>query len=477
DREKEILAFKPVPYYELQATFEKDGETFIAFHKEGRFWEKEKAEMAFSKKADYGTIVSVSKSEKKISKPLPFNTTTFLRAATAIGFSAAGAMSIAETLYQRGLISYPRTDNTVFPPSINIRKILELLLRVDEFYKDAEELLAKKSLVPSSGAKPTKDHPPIHPVDFPKEKLSSQEWKIYELVSRRFFAVLSEDAVVENISAEIDLAGEPYMARGQRYLELGWKKFYPYSKASEVLLPSLSPGEKVKLLSLDFLSKETKPPARYSQGTLIKTMADLGLGTKSTRHETIQKLYSRHYISGSKAIEPNKIAFAVIDSLERFDGMIVKPKMTSELEKEMDEIAAGKKTKKQVVDDSRAMLLSALKELLKNKEEIGIALRSALREDNHKFPCTREGCKGMLLVRTGRTGKRFLGCTEYPKCTNTFPLPQKGVVSATGKECEHCGHPMISVKNGRYSFKMCIHPECKSKEEWKNKNAKKKKKE
>ncbi|MFH1233986.1 MAG: DNA topoisomerase I [Candidatus Diapherotrites archaeon] len=473
DREKEILAFKATAYWELQATFEKGKEKFLAFHKAGRFWEKEKAESAFAKKADYGTVLKVTKSEKKIAKPLPFNTTTFLRAATAIGFSAAGAMSVAETLYQRGLISYPRTDNTVFPPSINLRKILEQLMRVEPFYKIVEELLAKKSLVPSRGASATKDHPPIHPVDFPKEKLSEQEWKIYELVCRRFFAVLGDDALVENLSVDIDLAGEPYVARGQLYIELGWKKFYPYSKASEVILPKLEQGDKVKLIELEFLAKETKPPARYSQGTLIKTMAELGLGTKSTRHETIQKLYYRHYIHGAKAIEPNKIAFAVIDSLEKFDGVIVKPKMTSELEKEMDEIAAGKKGKKLVVDDSREMLLEALKELLKNKNEIGMALRLALRADSHKFPCTREGCTGMLVVRTGKTGKRFLGCTSYPACTTIFPLPQKGSITAMDKKCEHCGHPMIMVKNGRYSFKMCIYPGCKSKEEWRARNEKK----
>jgi DNA topoisomerase-1 len=147
--------------------------------------------------------------------------------------------------------------------------------------------------------------------------------------------------------------------------------------------------------------------------------------------------------------------------------------MTSELEKEMDEIAAGKKGKKLVVDDSREMLLEALKELLKNKNEIGMALRLALRADSHKFPCTREGCAGMLVVRTGKTGKRFLGCTSYPACTNIFPLPQKGSIAAMDKKCEHCGHPMIMVKNGRYSFKMCIYPGCKSKEEWKARNEKK----
>ena len=475
-REKEIMAFKARPYWEIEATFEKNKEKFKASHKKGRFWGKEEAEKAYSKKADYGTVQKVSRIEKKLARPLPFNTTSFLRAATSIGFSAAGAMSIAETLYQRGLISYPRTDNTVFPVSISLRKILESLLRVSKFYKDVESLLARKKLLPSRGKKATKDHPPIHPVGVPKETLSDQEWRIYELVCRRFFAVLSDDALVEALSVDIDLASEPYVARGQRFIEWGWKKVYPYSKASEVLLPALEKGDRVNLLTLELLSKETKPPARYSQGTLIKVMAENNLGTKSTRHETIQKLYFRHYIEGQKAIVPNKIAFAVISALEKCDGIIVKPEMTAELEKEMDEIAAGKKGKQEVVGDSRKMLLQALDGLLKNKEEIGKELRSAVRSDREKFECTAKGCDGTLLTRTGRTRKRFLGCSNYPKCTETYPLPQKGYITALEKPCPDCSKPTIRVKTRRYSYSMCIDPACKSKEAWRKKNAEKGKK-
>ncbi len=475
EREKQILAFKARPYWEIQATFEKSEKKFLALHKKGRFWDRQEAESAFSKKADTGVVQSVSRKEKTLARPLPFNTTSFLRAATAIGFSAAKAMSLAETLYQRGLISYPRTDNTVFPPSIGLRKILESLMHIEEFYPVATQLLSRKKLVPSRGKKAAKDHPPIHPVGTPKEKLSPQEWRVYELVCRRFFAVLSDDARIESLSVQIELAGEPYVATGQRFIEWGWKKVYPYSKASEVLLPPMSSGERVKLLDLELLSKETKPPARYSQGALIKAMAEKNLGTKSTRHETIQKLYSRDYIEGRKAIKPKDIAFAVIEALERFDGIIVKPKMTAELEKEMDEIAAGKKEKRAVVEDSRKILLEALKQLLKNREEIGKAMRAALRKDREMFSCTREGCDGMLVVRVGRSGKRFLGCTNYPKCTETYPLPQKGTITALEKKCPYCGKPMIRVKTRRYSYTMCIDPNCKSKDEWRKRKEVKKK--
>jgi len=475
-REKEIQAFNAKPYWEIQATFEKEKKDFIANHKNGRFWKKEEAEKAFSKKADYGTVETVTIKEKTLAKPMPFNTTSFLRAATAIGFTASNAMSIAETLYQRGLLSYPRTDNTVFAPSIDLRKILEILKPVKEFTADIEKLLAKKKLVPSRGKKATKDHPPIHPVGAPTQNLSPYEWKIYELVCRRFFAVLSDDAKVEAMSVKIDLAAEKYVATGQVFIDKGWKAVYPYSKSKEVILPDLKPGDKTKLLNLEMLAKETKPPARYSQGTLIKEMSEKNLGTKSTRHETIQKLYYRHYIEGNKAIIPTGISFAVVDALEEYEKNIITPEMTAELEKEMDKIAAGKKSRDHVVNESRDLLSNALEDLIKNKQDIGKKMRSALYKDREKFNCTREGCDGKLLIRKGRSGKRFLGCSNYPTCTETYPLPQKGSITTVEKKCEYCAKPMIKVKATRFTYTMCIDPKCKSKENWGKKNAKKEKK-
>ena len=472
DREKEILAFKPRPYWEIEAIFEKDSKKFSALHKQGRFWEKEKALAVLKKKEPFGVVSKITIKEKTLKRPEPFNTTSFLRAATSLGFSAARAMSLAEDLYNLGYISYPRTDNAAYPATINLRKIVQTLTAYNPVSNIAKELLSKERLVPSRG-KSARDHPPIHPVALPKERLSDAHTKIYELICRRFLATLSSDAVVETIAAEILVGNEPFIARGQRYIELGWKKVYPYSQANEVLLPKLKEGETVKLLDMKLHEKKTKPPARYSQSALIKAMADLGLGTKSTRHEIIQKLYARGYIKGNKAIIPNRIAFAVIDSLEKHDGLILKPEMTANLEKEMDEIALGKRSKKGVVEDSRKLLLQVLDQLLENKVSIGQELRKAIFEDRKQFACTAEHCDGSLVVRRSKSGKRFLGCTNYPKCTVTFPLPQKGKVEPLAEKCPVCGKPMIKVTGRRYSYKMCIDPNCKSKDEWKNKTKEK----
>src|SRR3989344_6780325 len=372
------------------ALLEKDNEKFLAEHKKGKFTSKQEAEKAFAAKGKIGIVKAVQRKKRVIARPTPFNTTQFIRSATALGMSAGEAMNHAEALYQQGYISYPRTDNTVYNPTISLMAILDELKKINDFQPIVEKIISRGELNPSKGEKATKDHPPIHPVSAaPKSKLSEKQWRVYELVVRRFFATLAEDAVTENLSVDIDIADQPYVARGQTILQPGWKEFYPYSKLTEVILPQLKEGDEPKVLKQDMEEKETQPPARYSQSTLIKLMEDLGLGTKATRNEIIQKIYNRHYISGLKAIEPNRIAFAVIDSLEKHAKKVTEPKMTAELENAMDSVAAGKRSKKEVVENSRKMLEVVLEDLLVNKNTIGQDLRNALQADALLGTCNK----------------------------------------------------------------------------------------
>jgi DNA topoisomerase-1 len=466
NREKERLAFNKKKYWEYHAVFEKDSKNFSADHKKGKFWDKAEAESLFNAKPDFGKVVNLKSSSRVVKKPTPFNTTDFLRQATSIGFSANQAMEIAEFLYQQGYTSYPRTDNTVYPSSLDLAGVLKEISKVPDFKADAEALLSKGNIVASRGSKETKDHPPIHPVQAaPKENLSDRQWKIYELIVRRFMATLADDALTENVSVDIDVAGQPFVANGQKIVDIGWKAYYPYSELNEVILPRLSVGDVVNLVSLDLVEKETQPPARYSQSSLIKLMEELNLGTKSTRHTIIQKLYSRHYIFGSKSIEPSKVAFAVIDSLEKNNVDAVRPDMTAKLEIEMDKIAAGKKTKKEVVDESRKFLHAILDRMLENKESIRVGIISGFVADSIIGKCPK--CGGDLRILTSKKKKRFVGCSNYPKCVNAFPLPQKGKISPLNVNCDKCGSPKVAVSFSRRRFEMCLDPNCVTKADWK----------
>jgi len=463
NREKERLAFVSRKYWEVIAHCEKSGLEFEAMHQEEKFWDKAKAQSIFDKNPTSGVVKKIDTKVRVIKKPVPFNTTEFLRAATAIGFSAGRAMDVAETLYQKGFTSYPRTDNSVYPKSVDLKQILNKLVLVKALVDAVMSVLNQKEIVPSAG-KETKDHPPIYPVAaVQKEALSLEEWKIYELICRRFLATLSEDAKTENTSVLLDISGEPFIAKGQVILFAGWKSVYPYSELNETILPKLSVGDVVKVLKLDLLAKETQPPGRYSQGSLIKLMEELGLGTKSTRPSIIQKLYARKYISGNKSIEPSKVAFAVIDSLQSHCDIVTKPEMTAQLESEMDLVAAGKLLQRAVVDKSCSDLKSVMDLLFKNKDAVGLGLRMALRYSDIFGKCS---CGANLVLRKSKIGKRFVGCSAYPSCTVTYPLPQKGSIVPLNEYCPECKAPIISVKNGRFSYKMCLTMTCVSKKDW-----------
>ncbi|MCQ6962383.1 DNA topoisomerase I [Methanolobus chelungpuianus] len=445
EREKERDAFVAKKYWELSASLQtKKGEIFQAEHKTSRFWEKEEVDSILKKLKDTALVSSITTSTKTDKQPTPFNTTEFISAASALGYTASSAMNIAESLYMNGFISYPRTDNTVYPESIDLRAQIEIFAK-GPFKEYAEKLLAKKELVPTRGKKETTDHPPIYPASLAKKsELSEQEWKVYELVVRRFFATFAEPAEWETIKARFDISGEEFKANGARLVVPGWRWYYPYNAPEDRLLPVLTEGDQLAVLSKDVAEKETQPPGRYGQGRLIKIMEELGLGTKATRHEIISKLYSRAYIHGNP-LQPTKTAFAVVESLEKFAPTISKPDMTSKLEADMDRIAEGEIPEEEVLNESREMLFSVFRDLAENRDNISESLRAGLREDKIIGVCPECGSK--LMVMRSKKGGRFIGCEGYPECNFSLPLPRGGKVIVTEKTCDQHDLYHISIIN------------------------------
>jgi len=457
EREKEIQKFEPKTYWKVIATLKKD-KPFDATHIEGQFWDEKQAKSIYEKVKDTETA-TVKKADKKTEKelpPAPFSTTTFLQSAFYLGISTANAMAIAEELYMMGLTSYPRTDNTVYPPSLNIKRILQKLAN-SPFSKEANEVISNGRKYPMRGKKQTTDHPPIHPVGVPSGKeLTSDQQKIYELVCRRFLATLAKDAISETMDVSVDISGEEFKASGYRLIEPNWKNIYTYFREKRKPLPELSEEEKVKITKIKLKEDQTKPPKRYTQGSLIAKMEQLSLGTKSTRHEIISKLNRRKYIT-LKPLAPTPIATAVIDALTDCD--VTKPKMTAVLEKDMSAIAEGKKTLNDTVKESRQMLTEVMNELEKDKEKIRINIKNAHKEQNTVGKCPKCG-KGMI-VRTSKKEKRFVGCTGFPNCKNTYSLPQKGEIITTDKVCNTCGAPIIKViMNGKKAWEPCLNLNC-----------------
>jgi DNA topoisomerase-1 len=461
DKEREIEAFDPDDYWELFADLEKDDTTFEAqyFYEDPedgteaeRVWDEDDAEAAFDvlRQAGEAVVESVSRRTRTDDPPAPFNTTQFIRAAGSLGYSAGRAMSIAEDLYTAGYITYPRTDNTVYPDDLDERELLEAFQHT-VFGDDADSLLEADDITPTSGDEETTDHPPIHPTaDFPdRNQLSEDEWEVYELVVRRFFATVAEPAEWAHLRVVADAGGESLKANGKRLVEPGYHDVYPYYDSSENYVPAVEEGDALVIADARLDAKQTQPPRRYGQSRLIETMESMGIGTKSTRHNTIEKLYDRGYIEGDPP-RPTTLAEAVVAAAEEYADLVVSEEMTSELEADMTAIADGEKDLEDVTAESREMLDRVFDELTASREELGEHLRTSLKADKTLGPCPE--CGEDLLVRQSRTGSYFVGCDGYPECRFTLPLPSSGEPLVLDEVCEDHDLHEVKMLAGRNTF-------------------------
>jgi len=444
DREREIQAFDPEDYWEIFADLTKDGAVFESqyfYDDDGseaeRVWDEEKADAAYAdiSAVDRATVTSVRRRTRTDSPPTPFNTTAFISAASSLGYSAQRAMSIAEELYTAGYMTYPRTDNTVYPQDLEEDELLDDFVSSPDFGEDAESLLEQEEIVTTEGDEETTDHPPIHPTGElpPKSELSEDEWDVYELVVRRFFATVAEAATWERLRVVCEANGRSLKANGKRLVEPGYHAVYPYSSASETHVPDVEEGEELAMSDVELAAKQTQPPRRYGQSRLIETMESKGLGTKSTRHNSIEKLYDRGYIEGDPP-RPTTLAMAVVEAAEEFADRVVSDEMTAQLEQDMTRIANGEATLDDVTDESREMLQKVFDELADSREDIGEHLQESLKADKTLGPCPQ--CGEAMLVRRSRQGSYFVGCDGFPECRNTLPLPSTGEPLVLDEESE-----------------------------------------
>jgi DNA topoisomerase-1 len=463
DREREIEAFDPEDYWELFADLTADTQTsegFEAqyfFREEGRenerVWSKAAADTAHGRvvETDRATVTEVNRRTRTDQPPAPFNTTQFISAGSSLGHSAQNVMSIAEELYTAGYITYPRTDNTVYPEDTDPVALLETFADTGTFGEDAASLLEADQIVPTKGEKETTDHPPIHPTGElpPRQDLSEDEWELYELVVRRFLATCAEPATWEHLRVVAEANGCLLKANGKRLLTQGYHAVYPYLSTSENFVPDVQEGESLAVSDVELAAKQTQPPRRRGQSRLIETMESLGIGTKSTRHNTLQKLYDRAYIAGDPP-RPTKLAMAVVEAAEQFADRIVDEEMTAQLEADMDAIARGESTLDEVTTESREMLSVIFEELHKSREEVGDHLRNGLKADKTLGPCPE--CGEKLLVRRARRGSYFVGCDGFPDCEFTLPLPSNGEPTPIDEMCDMHDLHHVKILAGRSTY-------------------------
>lgn len=491
ERELERRAHVPEPYWEVLARFQHPDGAFEAHHATDKFWSEAEAEAALEGTRSPGTVSELTARKSSRKPPAPFNTTAFTtECSNRLGISPAAAMRIAEDLYMDGFISYPRTDNTVYPSSLPTRELLAQMVRIPEFESGA--FVLDGPLKPTRGKKESTDHPPIHPTQaLHPGALEGPKRRVYELVVRRFVATFAPPMVVESTRADIEAGSETYFVRGSVVVDPGFAAIYTYARSADEEIPKLEEGQELELDGEPWsVAKETQPPPRIGQGKLIELMEERGLGTKATRAEIIQKLYDRGYVFGNPP-EPSETGIAMYRAFKEHVPRMATPEMTAELERDMDQIAAGETSKEEVLSISRELLHGTTDDVEGRREELAKVIWEGMDEDKFLGPCKLceeagrthpDGSPNRLRIIDMRGGKRFVGCEGYNRddpdspdsCTFSRPLPGRGYeLWRLEERCSICGEaPRLTVRGFRgRPWKLCLNDDCPSMVEMREKRA------
>lgn len=462
--ERAITVFIPAPYWEL--TIVVKGAEFL--HTKGRFLEEMDAKNALENTGSNGAVSKLEKSQYN-QYPNPNYDLTSLQvdAYRYFGFPPSRTLELAQSLYEDSLISYPRTSSQQIPPSINTATIIKKIQENPDYSKEASMLVEHRLFRPFQGKKEDPAHPAIHPTGL-NTKMNEPEKKLYDLIVRRFLASFASAAKKEKTKIEVNSNGEIYSVNGSVTLEKGWIEIYgKYYKTEDKELPQFFENEPVTIDNKKKTKKETKPPNRYSEASIVSELESRGLGTKATRSAIVDTLFKRGYVFG-RMINVSDFGLRVCDVLRKYAAEILDENLTRKIEEDMEKIQEGKLEKEFVIAEGKEILVQLLDKWKKNEEKIGKDLFDALKatEDKESILGTCNKCSGKLRIIKMKQGKQFVGCSSYPNCNNAYPLPGSAYIVPTDKVCDNCGTPIINVRRFKSRFSMCLDTKCPTKADW-----------
>ena len=470
EREDEIDAFEPREYWTIDAVFTTSGGDEIEARLERIDGKKSKIEDGARAKAIVEHlsgkrfhVSELQERERKASPPPPFITSTLQReAANRLRFSSKKTMVTAQMLYEGlgiggenvGLITYMRTDSTrVAAEALDeTRKYVTRALGREYLEEHVRRYRAKRGAQDAHEAiRPTSVERTPESV---KPHLTPDQFRLYELIWRRFVATQMKPALYLNTRVDIDADGHTFRAAGAVVSFPGWTAVYPAVRRDLHELPSVSKGDELAAKSIVPNQRFTKPPARYSEATLIKALEAKGIGRPSTYAAIVDTLKRRRYAALEKRLFiPTDLGRTVWNLLARGFPDIFDVEFTAKMEAQLDRIESGEDEWISVISDFYVPFRSRLDQVEGNVAE----LRQSLIKETEKR-CER--CDSVMVERWGRNG-RFLACSAYPECKFTMPLDGEEREDYN-VNCDKCGAPM-TVKYGRFGkFLGCTaYPECK----------------
>ena len=467
DREREITAFKPDEYYTFSAQLRDLDAQYAAFKavyqlkKNGVSIPAETAEQAEAEiKAGSFVVTKVKNGVSKQHAPAPFTTSSLQQdASNKFGMSSPETMLVAQHLYEGmdvggdhiALITYIRTDS--------VRVAVEAQKSALEFIENkfGKEYVPEKPNFYATKKGAQDAHEAIRPINLEvtpasvKGYLDKKHYNIYKLIYDRFVASQMAEAQYNSMQVEATSAGYVFKASGKAVLFAGFTAAYSVAQAGDndeeesgKLLPPLTEGQALNLVSIAKEQKFTRPPLRYTDASLVKAMDERGIGRPSTYASIISVLTKRKYVEkDGKYMVPTEVAYKITDILVHYFTDIMDVDFTAKMEEELDKIEEGGVDWHKIISDFYPAFAEKL--------------RTAACDGDEETDIKCEKCGSAMIRRIGKYGK-YLACSNYPKCSN---IVSESEVEISDVRCPKCGANMV-VKSGKFGkFLACPnYPEC-----------------
>lgn len=478
DREKEIAAFKPEEFWNVAVLLEKPDTkpqfkaTLTEFNgKKTKIKNKQQCDEALAVLEKSPYVVSDVKKSVTYGRPQPPFTTSTLQqdAVNKLKMTSAVAMSVAQQLYEGfdipgmghvALVTYIRTDSV----RVSTDAVAAARKRLAEVYGAA--YVPEKPNVYASKKQAQDAHEAIRPInlditpDFVRDKVSRNQYSLYKLIYERFLASQATPSRFNSVNVSVRCGNYGLTVTGKTKIFDGYLAIYGESSVKEnddsenVVLPPLETGDALNKNKISAEQRFTKPPARYTEASLIKAMEERGIGRPSTYAAIMQTLYKREYVSkDGKALVPGNLGMQVTDYLEEYFPEVVDVDFTADMENRLDAIEENNEPWYKVVDGFYQPMLKKVDTALQGE-------RISLRDEVSDVLCDK--CGSPMLIKMGRYGK-YLACSNYPNCSNIKSYSQKEPPKETDIVCDKCGAKMLE-RVGRYGkYLACSnYPNCKN---------------
>ena len=486
EREEEIRAFVPEEFWLLNA----DVQTAAGDKMTVRYFGDEDGKVNLKNEAEVRKVLDTMTGELKVTSVKaavkhrnpqpPFDTSTLQQEANRrLGFQSSRTMMIAQELYEgvnigdkemHGLITYMRTDSLRISEEARAAAKEVIVNKYGTDFYPAKPNLFKMSKNAQDAHEAIRPAVPSLLPEAVKGKLTNDQYKLYKLIWERFMASQMASAAFDTVAVELVSGGNVFHANGNTVRFKGYRALYDDCEDEEIegLLPEVKKNDSLKILSLDPEQKFTQPPARYTEGSLIKVFKEKGIGRPSTYTPTISTIISRGYVKREgKTLVPTELGFVTTDLMKKSFPHIVDYNFTAEIEQDLDRIENGTTDYLEVVRNFYGDLEKQLGQAgdLIGEEKISVP--------KVELDMICEKCGARMIEREGRYGK-FAACPNYPKCRNTKKIPSKAEepVEETPEQkqpeqiadlpCPICGGEMVSRRSAFGLFFACRnYPECK----------------